>query len=296
MFKISHSKASTARQCWKKYDFKYNYGLKPKHIHPKLHLGKIYHNALHLRNTGADNDEVVEYIDTTYNDIINESELTDKEDLILGQYIVKGMFLSYPYNTSEWEEFVPEEELEVPLCPGVDFRGRVDGRVKWNGHWWVWEYKTTGMHERMFRERSDSSGQATGYVYAARKAFGEDFAGVYYDAVKRPLLRKRKTETVHDFGQRVLADYLDRPEFYHMRHPVYRSKEEVARWVKDTCDLARDIRIREIQDEWYRNTDSCYRFNSECLFKKICNEDELDKDMVEMFFTTKEEKDEQPNV
>lgn len=283
--KLSHSKASRARQCWKKYDFRYNKHLKPKSKHPKMFLGKIYHKALHLHNSGAYQSEVLDYINDEYNSLISEAEFVDQESLLLDKYTCVGMYLSYPWKElTQWEELYPEEEFEVELTDEVQYRGRVDKLVKWNGHWWLWEYKTTGLYEKAFQQRCDVSPQCAGNIWAVAKERELPIAGMIFDGVRRPKLRKRKSEDTDEFGERIQQNYLDRAEFYHLRYPVYKQPKDIDLWYADTCQLASDILTREETGEWYRNTESCYRFFSECPYKKICMSSEPDPLTVELYF------------
>ena len=287
MLEISHSSASVAEQCWKKWYFQYVMRLEPTKIAHHMYLGRVYHDALFLCNMGVPTNKITDFITDTFNDEMAKNEKADHEQLIINRHTVMGMFLSYPHkDLTQWQEMYPEEEFKCRLgnMRNVKFVGRVDGRVKWNDHYWLREYKTTGLSQRMFEQRAAISSQCTGYVYGVERQHQHPIAGVIYDVVKRPLLRKRMDETAEKFGMRIQMDYATRPQFYHLRYAAYRTTNEVALFENDLMSLVKDIREKKKTGRWNRNTGACYNYNSECPYKKICFCDKPDKLTLELYY------------
>ena len=286
---ISFRSAAVARSCWKKFDFDINQKLSPAKHSTGLITGKIIHKAFEKHYLGEQHKAVLDYIRDAYAEEISKVELIDQENLTVARYTALGMFGNYPFNVydAEIDKIIPELEFEVTLgdLRGVRFIGRIDGLIEHKGKWWVREFKTTGLSLRQFEGRAQNSAQATGYVYASGKKQRVDIAGVMFDIIKRPMLRKRVTEDADQFGMRILKDYHDRPEHYYHRYYTYRTPQDIDIWVRDMCSLQRDIRAHERTGKYYRNPEACWQFNSECPYSKICWTDVPDQLTKELCFT-----------
>lgn len=288
MIVISSSRAAVARGCWMKYKWRYIDHLESIRQASALTLGKILHAAFDRYYKGATNDYVRSYIISTFNDEISIVPLPDQEDLVIARYTALGAWDNYPYkNLNEFQKIYSEEDFIVRLgnTRGIRFRGRVDGRILKDNVWWVRELKTTFMTQRQFEGRASTSAQASGYVYALRK-LNYPIHGVMYDVIKKPLLRKRKDETVHDFGKRILEDYADknRQDFYYKRHYTYRNEVDLKLFEEGMVELVKEIRRRTKAQSFYRNPDACWNFNTECPFKKICWMEKPDPLTLKLYF------------
>jgi len=283
MITLSHNKSCVARSCWKKYDWRYNQKLTPIRKSTALTLGSSIHNAFDMYYNGFSVADVVKALVDSYDTEIANVGVEEQEDLIIARYTAIGMFAHFPFkDLSNFEEIQSEKKFSVKLgnLRGVRFEGRTDGLVKKDGKWWVRELKTTGLNLRQFNQRINTSNQSTGYMYAMRK-MGYDVVGTLYDYIKKPLLRKRVTENMHDFAKRIMADYQTKPDMYYGQIFSWRNQTEMDIWERDMVSLIRDMRWRK---EYPRNTDNCYMYNWECDYKKICFEEQPDPLMVKLYF------------
>ena len=288
---LSYSQSAVARSCWMKYKFKYVDGLRPIDTKPSLTLGKAVHDAFDLFYNGKDNQTIVQYINTIFKDKISTVGPQDVEALELAKYTALGMWLYYPHKTLNFQDIKPEVEFKLPIINDINFVGRVDGLVKKNNKYWLRELKTTGLSMRQFEGRMHTSYQATGYIWAMQKVTGHKIQGVMYDVIKKPLLRKRVSEMADDFGRRIMEDYSDekKQKHYFQRLYTYRTEDDVKRYEEDRMHLVGDICRRKKSNMWYRNPESCWQFNSECPYKKICFCDKPDQLIVDLMFTKKED-------
>jgi len=238
---------SIARGCWKKYYWNYVEGLKPKRKASALTLGGIFHEAHEMYFTGSTDSDALNCIKDRYDEQISNTFLDDQEYVITDQYTCMGMWAGYPYkNLGEFEDMHVEKEFKVsiPNLRGVRLVGKVDGLIKKKGRWWVREIKTSGLTPNQFKGRIKNSYQVSGYVYAANK-LGYDIAGVQYDVIKKPRLKKGVNETVHDFGRRIMQDYLadsKKPEAdrkCYSRPNTYRNEDDITMYLDDTRKLVR---------------------------------------------------------
>lgn len=289
MLKISHSSASMARSCPKKYWWHYIKGLIPIRKSNALALGSVVHEAFDMYYNKFPNQEVVKYIIDTMNDQIANVTPDEQEDLTIAKYTALGMWEYFPNkNLAEWDEYRSEKEFEVRLgnMRNVKFVGRSDRLLKKDGKWWIGELKTSGLPFSSFQNRAQVSDQVTAYVYAWQQ-LGVPVQGVIFDFIKKPLLRKHVKDTASDFAKRILEDYRTRPDFYFARHYEYRSATDVSIWLEDIKS-----QVKEIRDIWKgkvrRNPDNCWNYNAECPYKKICFQEKADTLTVSLYFTKKQ--------
>ena len=281
--RISYSSTSVARQCWKKFQFKYIEGLEPITKSINLTIGAVVHEAFDLFYKGFGDKEILKHINDSFAIEIAKQEKADIEDLVIGKYTALGMWQFYPYKSlKEFQEVYSEEQVIIPIG-NYELTIKVDGRIKKDNVWWIRELKTTSYTQKQFEQRMASSAQVTGYVYGMRKK-GYDVKGVMFDYIKKPILRKNKTEDMYQFGNRIMKDYQDRPKLYYGRLYTYRSEQDLKMYEKDMLAVAEEIEKRKASGEFYRNQDACFNFNSECPYKKICFQEKPDTLTLELYF------------
>ena len=286
---LSYSSVSTYQTCPRKFFHRYISGLEPVTKATALIIGTITHEARDLHFRGASQANVTEHISNRYNEEILKVEVADQEELVLARYSTLGMWLNYPYkDLKEFEEVHTEEEFKVPLSnsTNVVVTGRIDGRVKKAGKWWIHELKTTNLSQQQFESRASTSAQVTGYVYGLKKK-GCDVVGIIYDCIRKPLLRKGQYEDMHVFGRRIMKDYKDRPKFYYSQYSTYRSTQDLDIYETDMLAVAEDILEKIYSGKgFYRNQEACWNYNSECPYKKICFNEQPDPLTVQLYFVT----------
>ena len=284
MLEISHSSCSTARSCKKKYHWKYVEGYHPIRKSNALTLGEVLHEAFDKFYKGLPDMEVYKFISEKTAEQLASASLTEQEDIYIIGDTLLAMWHNYPHkDKSEFETILSELEFKVPFGKDTMFVGKTDRLVKKDGKWWVGELKSSGLPFQAFRNRIAVSDQPTAYVYAWKQK-GYDVQGVIYDYIQKPLLRKGRSETCHEYCKRITQDYSINNKKYYNRHYEYRGDDDVRRWINDTERLAEDMRLIRNGGYAYRNPDSCYLYNSECPYKKICFTDKPDQLTLDLYF------------
>lgn len=290
MIELSHTRAAVATGCWQKYKWRYVDGLEPIRQSSALTLGRIMHDAFYGYYTGKTDMETFMFIKDSFDKEIAEIPLPDQDDLAIAKFTALAMWKNYPHkDLSEFQENYPEESFTVPLARGIHYTGRVDGRIKVKDTYWVREMKVTGLSQRQFEGRARTSSQATGYVYAMRKK-GYDVKGIMFEVLKRPMLRKRVDETVNDFGRRIYEDMANptKRKLYYGRYYFYRNETEVEQFKQTMIEVGKEIRRRDKDCSYYRNTAQCWNFNAECPYLKICFQEKPDDLTLQLYFSTRE--------
>ncbi len=284
MLELSYSNGAMFKGCQKKFYWRYIKHFLPITKSYALSLGSIIHDGFDLFYKGGSDQEVYTYIAERFDEEMKKEEVSDIEDLLINKYIALGMWWFYPYkNLKEFQHIYSEEEFSVEITPDVHFVGKVDGRIQQQDNWWVRELKTTSMNTRQFEGRCQTSGQGTGYVFGMNKK-GYQVKGIMYECIKKPLLRKGVAETADEFGKRIMNDYKSRPKFYYTRYYTYRTPVDLTNFQEDTTLLAEDIQEKLKSGNFYRNTDQCWNFGSECPYAKICFAEEPDPLTLELYF------------
>ena len=229
--------------------------------------------------------EVTQYITKTADEEIAKAPPEMSEDLLVMKYTALGMWMNYPKNLSFFSEIQPELEIKIKLkgMRGVVILLKVDGIVKVDGKMWIRELKTTGLAFSQFEKRCETSPQCTLYTFAVRQ-HGIPVEGVIYDFVKKPLLRMGVKETKEQFGRRIYLSYKERPDSYYKRHFSYRSQEKLDLFEDDLRNVVKEIRTRCRKQDWYRNPDACWNFNSPCPYMSICFQKNPDPLTLKVFF------------
>ena len=286
MLEISYSSLSLYCLCPKKYYWKYLESLTPRKTHAGLILGKTIHEAFDLYYKGSNMTDIVSYIDKTYRDIMGTLPSEEQEQCYLDSKTCLGMFLNFPFNQMVFDKVESERSFKIQLMKGVIYVGRIDGKVEETGHKWIREFKTTGEVKAMFENRASVSSQATGYVWAMTNIDLEPIVGVLYDGIRKPRLVKKMNEDMYEFGQRIYLDYCDekKKESYFYRYPTYRTTENIELWLEDTKLIAKDIKRARDKHEYPRNTGSCWVFNKECEYRRVCHERNPDPMVLDLLY------------
>lgn len=290
MLELSNNSCSIMRGCQKKYYWNYIEGLRPLRKSSALSLGSVLHQAFDMYYNNFTIIEVLKYINDTMDEQLAKASPTEVEEIFLNKYILTGMWSSYPMKLDGFSKIEPEKEfrIKVPGTRGIIFVGKVDGLVTdVNGRMWVRELKTTSQTFQQFEVKARHSSQGTGYIWAMKK-LGFPVNGVIYDFIKKPLLRKGINENIHQFGQRIIADYKARPDIYYKRHHTYRINDDLEMFENDLRSVAYDIRRRNKDNKWHRNPDQCWTYNSECPYLKICFNKTPDPLTVQLYYDKKQ--------
>jgi len=287
MQEITYTQTSYIRSCQQKYKFRYVDCLAPKVIDKALLRGTVIHESFEKYFKGVGMDDILEEIIDTYDKATSTAPAEKREDYVIGKHMVYGMFKYYPFNEMGFETVIPEEKFKVRIngLRNIRLMGKVDGRVKKCGLWWLREVKTTASKFMQAEARARVSYQAAGYIYGIQRAKGVKVQGVLFDLIKRSQLRKRVSETAEDFGGRIVADYRDNPTKLYRRYYSYRSPYQIGQYELDIMKAAQLIRTCRRTGNFMRNPDVCYFYGKQCPYMQICWVDTPDLQMLGAYYT-----------
>lgn len=192
---FSWSEIKTYQRCPKQHEYKYLERLVPRAKSRPLFLGNWVHAALQTHYASGDwrlghNEYVAEW-----NKLFEEEKiaLRTRGRQVSPPFpeIVERIMKSYVFynREDEWEPIAIEQEFEVdtPLVIGgkrLKLKGIIDLIVKdGDGLLWVVDHKTAGTIPAPTSFHAMDP-QLMLYPWAAKKAWGWDVAGIYYNYVK----------------------------------------------------------------------------------------------------------------
>jgi hypothetical protein len=284
--RLSATRLSALRRCLRQYFLRYEVGLTRIRKATPLRVGGAFHHGLELYRTGLSGELAIQRATSDYESI---PDWADPTDWAVERETLRALLLGYywRYGSDNVEHVAVEQTFEVPLvnpdtaAPSRSFTvaGRLDGVVRLpDGRLAVNENKTAGENispdsEYWLRLRCD--GQISLYVLAAR-ACGYDVATVLYDVTRKPTIRLRQKETPEQYGQRLLADIGERPDYYFQRREVPRLEDDLAEFQAELWQQAqliletrrRAARLDDPSRAWFRNVSrmTC----GYCEFADLC--------------------------
>lgn len=293
VFEVSHHSATNARLCWQKYKYIAIDKLQPKKKARPLALGTSIHDCFDKYYLGQTRNDILHDVEKNYDAQISVAAMDEVEDLIVDKYTCLGAFEFYPEDLIRFDLIESEKEFRAKLWGNIWLVGRIDGLVhdKKTDTWWVREMKITSLSMQQLFARAQVSYQVSGYKFGIESPpILRPVAGVLYDAIKKPLLRKRMTEDAEAFGKRIRDDYKmtltdpDRRSLYYKRQEVYRNEFQMECFKMDTRKLAREIRRKIDNNGFYRNPDACWSFNRVCEFEPICWAKNPNQQMIDAYY------------
>lgn len=250
---ISNSQMKCFQECPRKHHYRYNLLKRPATDSPALYFGTLWHT---LREGGA---------------------LPEPMDPAIRARLM-GMDTAYRarWESVELQVDKIEEEFRVPLinpetgAPSRTFElgGKVDKKVRIDG-------------ARMLMEHKTSSEDITpGSPYWASLAIDSqvstyldahpDCEGVYYDVVRKPTIKLKKTEEPGDYMDRCAEVMAADPGKYFQRGTITRMSEDAEEARFDRWHIGRLIREAQVQDRHPKSTGSCRKWMRLCEYFDVC--------------------------
>lgn len=187
---VDNSILASVATCPTQAAIRYVLGLTVPDDRAYLRAGHAAHAVLaaHLTGKPADeamaSQEIMDYLAWT-TDVITDDDRLHGQNV---QTILRRWIDTHPLSGLPF--YIPDPRLvevgfAVPLADDVIFVGRMDALAKdSSGAWWVVEHKTTGRMDITWRRRYQTSGQITGYTWAAQQHLNEPVAGCFVNGIE----------------------------------------------------------------------------------------------------------------
>lgn len=283
MLELNHEMIRTFKLCPKKYWWRYVEGMESIKS-SDINLDSLLDKALRLRQNGLTKAECLSSITKIIDDKKAMLPPEEMEAWEILKYIAHGMFSNYPLKPFSTSYIIYGLKLNIAIGEIHYIAGNKqllefnDDKEKWG-----LEAKTTSQTFIQFKERIKVSYETSGIIWSIRQSH-PDIKGIIYDYIKKPAMRKGQDENMHQFGERIMADYKARPEIYYDRLYVTRTDEELDLFEDDLRISMYDIECKYRLNNFNRNTDACYHLNTPCPYLSICHTKRPDPMMLNLYF------------
>lgn len=265
----TNSRLKTYQACPMKEKFRYRDCLVPIGKKEALNLGAAVHRGIETWSI----DAAIEALEF---DFPANQEAYDAQEIMRGT--VRAMLNGYFAIHQPFEEHDPEIGFEIgarfPTRSGmrrsnrIKLAGKIDDIAIINGEQWVVEYKTASQIDKSYFDRLYVDSQITFYMMAALRC---DFkpVGVLYRVLKKPQIRRKQNETVEAYIERMMQDYLARPEFYFYESKYYRTVADIAQFEKDVWHEIKQANQNARDGHVFRHSYSCSNYGT-CPYLPLC--------------------------
>lgn len=251
---ISQSSLKTFLTCRRKWILT-QAGLSSPNTLKNTFFGSLSHEMLDLyyRTEWKDQPMTIEELEVFFG-MVADGFITEDHKMVIGveqvdieKYMAIALVSGYvvKFGDSEKESFAqvyPEQEFSQ-VYNGWTLRGKIDGVVQLgDGSAWQLEHKT--------KSRIDEEGITTTlqfdfqnlfYCFVLEELMGTPIKGIVYNVLRKPALRRGKTETPKEFVTRVREDIIARQDWYFMRYEVIYSKRDKAQFKKNLDDILQEV-------------------------------------------------------
>ena len=223
--------------CPRRHYWRYEVGLHALIDAMALRFGTAWHAAMECRWQGRSAEEAL---------MVAAQDRTFDEITVATLAGLLGAYYARYADCEVVKELHPEVEFRLPLAGSrtFDAAGKIDGLgVLHDGRLALVEHKTCGSDisaDSGYWLRLRFNQQVYQYVLAAR-ALGWDVQVVIYDVTRKPGIKQKQNETAAEFGDRLVADAKERPEFYFARREVPILDQDLAEFEVQRLALSRQI-------------------------------------------------------
>jgi hypothetical protein len=258
---IDFTMLSTFLRCKRRYYYRMVRNLVGKKPPTAAEFGRCIHKALDEWYKSKDDKKAIDIFANAF----KEDPEDDKRTIEIGKKLLEIYFSQYANQNITVLASELSFDLPMPVFNDVNYIGRIDKIIEWDGAVYVMDHKTTSRLGFTFFYKIKPNMQFTGYVWAAQQLGQDRCSGVVLDAllVAKGLLtssaRAKLTPVARD-----IATY---------------THDDIAEWKEDVASLLDDIAGCYQKDKWCRNTEGCTDF-VECPYRRICKEDRAIREAI----------------
>jgi hypothetical protein len=256
---LSQSLILAFDECRRKFLFKAN-GYRPLDKKDKYLFGSVFHEALDKTYNGKFKTWVKfeEFFrEKKMHEFATVNEQQVELDFALCEIMLEAYIEYYPEDFTDKKFDGVEEEFEI-MFEGAKLRGKKDGRFYIDKKRWMMEHKTKSRYnEDALMLVLSFDFQNLMYILADETEYQEPIAGTLYNVIRKPQLRKGKTETLVEFCERVREDVKKRPEWYFTRWEVPYTRKDKERFKHELKQKLSAIELAVAQGSFYKCPKAC---------------------------------------
>lgn len=256
---LSQSLILAFQECPRQFLFKVN-GYRAQGKRDKFLFGSMCHEFLDLAYSGK------KFTFAKFEKYFRKKKM--KEYIAVDENIVEANFALcevvmeyyleyYVEDFSEKKFDGVEEEFKVEIDRTI-FRGKKDGRYYIDDKRWLMEHKTKSRFtEEALMLKLSFDFQNLMYITADEIEHKEAISGTLYNLIRKPQLRRGKTETLKEFCDRVSKDIRKRPEWYFIRWEIPYTSKDKKRFMIELKQKIAAIELAVAQNSFYKHENAC---------------------------------------
>lgn len=275
---LTNSSITDFLSCRRRFKLKYEDKLSYKSIPTALIIGDLVHQGLAELMLGKPLEASLAKVRAAVA-AARKLNMEDAEDFESDVTIVEGMIRGFDMrrgllkNASVWD-FGGSPWVEksfIWLLPdGTQITGKVDAVVVQPEGLFLVEHKTAGRIDAAYINRLQIDSQVTMYTWALSKIYGKPIVGTIYNAIKKPAIRQKKTESLVQFQTRLLEE-LTTVDGYFFQCKLYRDPDAIQAFEKGLGWIADDVRLERVRNGWPLNTSQCAQIGRTCSMLPLCS-------------------------
>lgn len=282
------SKARTFASCHRLYYWTYVRNMVPKAIRMPFWVGDVYHKGVELFFDGMKEKDILRRIREYMKKTLAKTYVPPESMpyIEINKVVIQGMLRAFFHvmapKAKSWKIIATELPFSVNLETDnymlVPFVGRVDLVYEDGKHLGVAEWKTASQINKDYFDRIPFNLQAMCYPVAVQQALGRKVSRIFYSVVRKPSISQRKNETFKQFLERMVADYIDRQDWYFHSQTILYNQKHVNAAMSDLVRITEEIWTYHDaleaegvlnKDEWYRNSEYCFTWGR-CPYYYLC--------------------------
>jgi hypothetical protein len=304
---ITHSSATTWRNCRRRYYYREELAIEPIHyvIAQALWFGSMYHAGLEEWFRTGSQERVAVALHRHFNPTASDYDDDQLIQYSLARLMLQGYVSRWAKQDEEIAFCLPETTFDLPIrnpatgrtSRSFRYRGKLDlPLVTKSGTIRMTEHKTSSQPVGSWMESLWMDAQITGYV-GAMQDVGLDVSEAVYDVVQKPTIKRGKAEPVEDYIRRLEELYVggynagkcrrrkaedddaywerrrreSQPVQMYHRETVIIGEHQLNEWRADLWDVSQEILWARQHNRWPRNTSQCKPLGrSLCQYAPLC--------------------------
>lgn len=214
---MTYSLTSSFLQCEQKWWYMYVKSIEPRLWKEPYVMGNMFQYGIFLlmktKKLSVAQAEMEIYLRKYLNDLRKEFRVSadDEKKFVEMRMMLKGMLYGYYRKHSrdiEVEKYIANEKEEVYGFGDAEFRIKMDNILKYAGQLYLHEGKAWNyLHSDRVNNAIRSLQVATYFYFHNEFGSGKKFAGIVFDAVQKPSIKKRGGESYKGYLNRLEQYY-----------------------------------------------------------------------------------------
>lgn len=269
MFTLTHTNMSIFKDCPCKFKLAIVERLRPVVEKESLVVGRAFHL---YREKGW------EAVEDIFNNL-HPSTQEDSDRMEVNMAILKGMTKVVPDEPNVERE---PEWLNPLINPATGFKsltfnlgGKGDGLIKTEAYggdddYVLIEEKTRGGSiGKSDIDKLSIDAQVLNAIVNIEDSRGIRVVEVWYRYVRKPSIRQKKDETLDHFCERVVEDYIERPDFYWHEERLTFPRNQIEGFRENLWEIGKALLWTRRKGLWYKNSSRCAEWGG-CPYLPMC--------------------------